>query len=125
MRRRTVAALALALALAASACWAGDETPVSDLGDATPTGASPQEVVQLLEFRFAIPLPVAAGEELVVIDSGDLPHTFTIREAGIDTGVVAPGEQATVTAPAEPGTYEVVCTLHPEQMRATLRVESG
>lgn len=111
-----------AVSLLVTSCVSTDETPVSDLGDATPTGTPASDAAEMNDFDFRVPEPLEPGQELVIVNTGDLPHTFTIEAQDIDTGIVAAGGEAAVTLPGEPGTYQVVCTLHRIQMRTTIEV---
>jgi plastocyanin len=62
---------------------------------------------------------VDEGATLSIDNTGKAPHTFTIDGAEAN---VAAGESATLDlANIAPGTYEVICTYHP-QMTAALRV---
>ncbi|MGH2768217.1 MAG: cupredoxin domain-containing protein [Candidatus Methylomirabilales bacterium] len=58
-------------------------------------------------------LSVPAGEEVTVElkNEGKAAHTFTVRELGVDTGIVAAGASKKVTLTAE-RTIPFVCTLH-------------
>lgn len=116
--RGTVVAVCL---LALVGCWSGDETPVSDLGDATPSSTPPLDAIQMLDFLYEVPDPLDAGGEITVANAGDVVHTFTIRGTDVDTGIVQPGGATTVTLP-EAGRYEAFCTVHPQQMRTTIEV---
>ncbi len=63
----------------------------------------------------------ASGATLTVKDTGAIPHTFTVKGTSIDVPVaVGETKQVPLTGLA-PGTYEVVCTLHP-QMKGALKV---
>jgi plastocyanin len=60
-------------------------------------------------------LHVRAGQSvaLSVTNAGEQLHTFTVPKLGIDTGPLQPAatENLIFTAPAERGTYEVLCTF--------------
>jgi plastocyanin len=103
-------------------------------GAATPAaGAAPGQAltVEGTEFAFApAELRVAAGEavSLAFRNAGTIPHTFTLPDAGADTGSVAAGAEAMLsfTAPSSPGEHEFLCTFggHAEAgMVGTLTVE--
>jgi len=83
------------------------------LATALPTGFDPAE------------LTAAAGEEVSVeiMNTGDMPHTFTIDEL-VDSGTVAAGESAMVTfTPSQAGELTFYCTIHTaEVMSGTLQV---
>jgi plastocyanin len=66
-------------------------------------------------------IDAAAGTVSVSLtNAGEIAHTFTIADLGVDE-TVEPGEEGTVEFDAEAGTYDVVCTFHPD-MEATLNV---
>lgn len=59
-------------------------------------------------------LSVPAGAEvtMTVDNTGELPHTFTIRELEVDTGTIAPGQSETVTFTAPSETTQFICVPH-------------
>ena len=66
-------------------------------------------------------IEAAAGASLELRNTGALPHTFTLPDTSVNVEV-ADGETSTVQLTGLPaGTYDVVCTLHP-QMKASLTV---
>ena len=68
-------------------------------------------------------LTVAPGEEIVLKNEGDVPHTATADDGEFDLGRVEPGSTSDAgTAPDEAGTYAFHCEIHPN-MKATLTVE--
>lgn len=67
------------------------------------------------------PLTVAPGQRVRVADGDDEPHTLTAADGSFDTGPFDKSDPGTFTAPSKPGTYEVVCKIHPS-MRGTLTV---
>jgi plastocyanin len=106
-------AIGVLLASLAPAC-ASKEVPCED-----PTSAT---TVQMLDDGYAPGCVQAAeGTTLTVENAGEAPHTFTVSgtalEAKADPGASAP---LAITDVA-PGTYVVLCTLHPD-MRAALKV---
>ena len=86
------------------------------------TPGPPDQVIQLQDFDFA-PSCIGApsGSRLALRNTGAAQHTFTIKDTPIDQ-TVDPGAGAEVSLTGlAPGTYPVVCTIHP-QMTATLVV---
>ncbi len=86
------------------------------------TPGPPVQVIQLQDFAFA-PSCIAApsGSHLTLQNTGSVPHTFTVHDTSIDQSVdVGAGAEVSFSGVA-PGTYSVVCTIHP-QMTATLVV---
>lgn len=112
-------ALVAVLAVAAG-CNNGEETTQP------PIDPTPDEGVfgiATIDNNFAPSrLEVPAGQEITVEvrNNGQNPHTFTIAELDVDTGILQAGETAevTFTVPDEP--MEIVCLVH-AQMRGTLQ----
>ncbi|MFI6080941.1 cupredoxin domain-containing protein [Streptomyces sp. NPDC051217] len=67
-------------------------------------------------------LTVAPGARITVVNDDSTTHTLTATKgASFDTGDIAPGKSATVTAPAKAGEFPWDCTIHPF-MKGTLTV---
>jgi plastocyanin len=118
MPRRKIVATAVAAALVAlPACGGGDEPPACEDPQATGT-------VTMADFSYEPNcIEAAPGDALEVVNEGQSPHTFTVESDGAEAEVdVAAGERGTLTVPdLAGGTYQVVCTYHP-QMEAALRI---
>jgi plastocyanin len=95
-------------------------------GGAGPAQASagPRELdVGVVDFGFEPKdASVAAGGTVKVTNRGKAPHTMTLDDVAADTGTIAPGSSADLTAPDAPGSYSYRCTVHPGQMRGVLVV---
>jgi plastocyanin len=65
---------------------------------------------------------VAAGGKVTVTNRGQAPHTMTLDDVQLDTGNIAPGASAELTAPDAPGSYSYRCAVHPARMRGVLVV---
>ncbi len=63
---------------------------------------------------------LSAGQAVMWMNAGNVPHTVTFEDAGIDSGRLSAGETFQHTFD-EAGAFEYVCTIHP-QMRGTLTV---
>ena len=118
MFRRTMGAVAAALALALPACGGGGGEP--------PACEDPQAdgTVTMADFSYEPGCVEAApGDSLEIVNEGQAPHTFTVESDGAEAEAdVAAGERATLTVPdLAAGTYRVICTYHP-QMEAALRI---
>jgi plastocyanin len=102
------------LACGGAVSCSGSKAPAS----CTPSG--PTQTVQLQDFAFSPTcIGAPAGMQLVLQNTGAAEHTFTINDTPIDQSV-DPGAGAEVQLTGlAPGTYPVICTLHP-QMTATL-----
>jgi plastocyanin len=94
----------------------------SDTPTAPPPPADP--VIVIRDFAFLIPLTVAPAAVITVRNDDSAPHTLTADDGGFDTGVISPGGTATITAPAEPGSYPLHCAIHPF-MTGALTVATG
>jgi plastocyanin len=95
-------------------------------GGAGPAQASagPRELdVGVVDFAFEPKdASVAAAGTVKVSNRGKAPHTMTLDDVDADTGTIAPGASADLTAPDAPGSYSYRCTVHPSQMRGVLVV---
>jgi plastocyanin len=101
----------LALSIASPAATASaQQTPssvavvVGDLADIGTWG-----------FTQTVPL----GQPITWTNLGQLPHTVTIPDTPLDSGMVPPGASATLFFDA-PGVYRYLCTLHPSMVGAVL-----
>jgi plastocyanin len=115
MRKRVALLLVLA-ALAVSACSGSDEPPEC-------TNPVDTTSVDMTDFDYAPDcIEVSAGETLSVSNSGDILHTFTVRDTDIDVRVDAASRgEVTIEGLAPGSVYEVVCTLH-SNMSAALKI---
>ena len=86
--------------------------------------AGPREVdVGAVDFGFEPNnASVAAGGQVTVTNKGQAPHTLTFDDVQLDTGNIAPGASADLTAPDVPGSYSYRCNVHPARMRGVLVV---
>ncbi|WP_406103475.1 cupredoxin family copper-binding protein [Streptomyces sp. NBC_01003] len=64
---------------------------------------------------------VSPGTKITVTNEDSATHTLTADDKSFDTGDLAQGKSATITAPSEPGSYSYTCTIHPN-MKGTLTV---
>jgi plastocyanin len=92
-------------------------------GPAQPS-AGPRELdVGAVDFAFEPKdASVAAGGRVTVSNRGQAPHTVTLDDVDLDTGNIAPGASAQLTAPDAPGSYSYRCAVHPGRMRGVLVV---
>ncbi|MGW7488291.1 cupredoxin domain-containing protein [Streptomyces sp. NPDC054786] len=59
-------------------------------------------------------LSVRPGARITVVNQDSTTHTVTATGAkAFDTGSIKPGRTVTFTAPAKPGRYPYLCTIHP------------
>ena len=111
---------AMVLVLGLAACGDDDDAESGDTDDEN-AGAGATIVAANIAFD-PTELSVAAGETITLRNEDDVEHSFTIDDPEVDAEAEG-GEEATVEAPDEPGTYDFHCRYHPEQMTGTLTVE--
>lgn len=77
---------------------------------------------RVVDFEIVLPdETVEVGDTVTWVNRSGQVHTVTDEAGAFDTGAIRAGDRATVTVTA-PGTYEVFCRIHPDQMRTTLEV---
>jgi len=129
LRRGAVLALA-AGGLLLGACGGDDEAADDTTGEPTEEGggegeepAGGGEVVDSITMAgFAFDpedATVEAGADIAVTNEDDATHNLT--GDGFTTDDISGGEEGSFTAPAEPGEFEIRCTIHP-QMTGTIVV---
>ena len=119
---RTAAAMILVVGLAA--CGDDDDSESGDTGSEATGTASAGSGATITAANIAFDpteLSVAAGETITLRNEDGVEHSFTIDDPEIDAEAEG-GEEATVDAPDEPGTYDFHCRYHPDQMTGTLTV---
>lgn len=71
-------------------------------------------------------VPLGSVVEIQVGNAGRSAHTFTLHDYGLDTGMMAPGEEKALKFRADkPGTFEIMCDApghYQAGMKATLEV---
>ena len=115
MQRVAAVGIAALLLVAGVGCSKGSAGTMCQ----DPTQAS---TVELKDFAYSpVCTAAASGAMLALSNTGSQPHSFTVK--GTDVNVMVPaGQHADAPLAGIPaGTYEVVCTLHP-QMVAALRI---
>jgi plastocyanin len=65
---------------------------------------------------------IAPGGKISFQNQGKAPHSLTLDDVQLDTGVVQPGASAELVAPTKPGTYSYHCTVHPGRMQGVVVV---
>lgn len=85
-----------------------------------PSDAAQAAEVSIVDFEFSpATIEVAVAQEITWTNEGEEPHTATFTD-GPDSGSLATGDEFT-HAFDEPGTYDYVCSFHP-QMTGTVEV---
>jgi plastocyanin len=78
---------------------------------AAPAGAAAGGTVRMAGLAFAPgTLTVARGSTVVFDNDDTAPHTVTARSGGVDSGVLDPGRQFSVTVS---GGFDYFCSIHP------------
>ena len=112
------------LVVGLAACGDDDDSESGGTGSGTTqseaTGAGAAITAANIAFD-PTELSVAAGETITLRNEDDVEHSFTIDDPEID-GEAEGGEEATVQAPDQPGTYDFHCRYHPDQMTGILTV---
>ena len=122
MRLHTTLATAVAAAAAAlllSGCGASDASRSSP--SAQPAAPSATGEGYLVKDYTFTPLTAAPGQTVRVLDGDDEPHTVTAEDGSFDTGPCDKTDPGSFTAPTAPGTYKIICRVHPS-MHGTLTV---
>ncbi|MEU6232318.1 cupredoxin domain-containing protein [Kitasatospora sp. NPDC047058] len=94
-------------------------------GTAATTAPATTLTVTIKDFLFhPDTLTVAPGAKITVTNEDSAEHTLTAVTPGkeFDTGLLATGKSATITAPSAPGSYPFHCEVHPN-MKGTLVVQ--
>lgn len=140
MKKICLFAAALCLVLtAATACGESSTTEERDTGTATMTG-SPTTTAQatgtaeetapasagaatiaIANMSFGEPITVPPGAQITIKNDDSAEHSVTSQTAGQFDVHVDGNQEATLTAPTEPGEYAFYCIYHPS-MKGTLIV---
>jgi len=94
---------------------------IADLPAATPNVAMVEGSPTAIN-TWGFATSVMAGQAVTWTNVGAQAHTATSAEGGWDTGMIAPGESATLALDT-PGTFAYVCTPHP-WMKSTVVVNA-
>jgi plastocyanin len=116
--RTSIVALAIACAVALSACGSSSHTnskaaPVTTAAPSSAPAASGHVEVAIKNYAFKpVDLTVKAGSKVTFANDDQTAHTATSKTSGVfDTGAIQPGKSATVTL-SKPGTYTYYCQFH-------------
>jgi len=104
---------------AGSTAEAGGKAPAPS-GDAVRS-----EKVEIADFAYdPDPVTIEAGGKVIWQNEDSVPHTATAEDGSFDTGTIEEGKLKSENF-KQPGTYEYVCSIHP-QMHGTVEVvEAG
>lgn len=91
-------------------------------GSASSGAAEGTTHVDIRNFLFEpAALTLRPGATVTVTNQDSTAHTLTADDKSFDTGTIAPGATATITAPQQSGPHAYICTIHPF-MHGTLTV---
>jgi plastocyanin len=124
-----LAAVALVAALATACGSNSSENSSETAGTASdssveksPTGVASGPTITIANMAFGQPLTVAPGSKVNLANNDTMEHSVTSDTAGAFDQDVEGNEEATMTAPSQPGEYPFHCSYHPN-MKGTLIVK--
>ncbi|MGV0645361.1 cupredoxin domain-containing protein [Mycolicibacterium sp. XJ2546] len=111
---------ALAVGCTQSATTEQDATGTAT-ATAPPATSAPASgpTITIADMSFGDPVTVAPGEQITVINEDSAEHSVTSETFDVH---VDGGQQVTLTAPTDPGEYDIYCVYHPS-MTGTLIVQ--
>ncbi|MEU9094969.1 cupredoxin domain-containing protein [Streptomyces sp. NPDC087901] len=116
-RARIAVVASVACATALAGCSGGGGGSSSSASPTLPTASRPAggALITIKDFAFhPAALTVAPGTKVTVINKDSATHTVTATSGkAFDTGQVKSGQTVTFDAPARPGSYPYICTIHP------------
>lgn len=96
----------------------GTETGASDSGDcANLTGEGATFTITISDFAFDPNcFTASASQGITIVNQDSADHTFTMTGTEIDVPIAAGGtfNGEPISGVVDPGTYDFLCTLHPE-----------
>jgi plastocyanin len=124
------------LAFGLSACGGGDDSETSTVtesaaeevapeptGKAVPPGgdAARAEKVEIVDFAYdPDPVTVQVGGKVTWLNQDAAPHTASAEDGSFDTGTLQEGKLKSESF-KQAGTYDYICTIHPD-MHGTVEV---
>ncbi|WP_225447050.1 cupredoxin domain-containing protein [Streptacidiphilus sp. PB12-B1b] len=117
--------LVFALAACSSGGTSGGSAAPATSGMSTAMASPGVSGTQIVISNFAytpMDLTVSPGQKVTVVNHDSTAHTLTAATGGaFDTGSIAPGASGSFTAPAKPGSYRYICSIH-QFMHGTVTV---
>jgi plastocyanin len=97
--------------------------PATSEVSTAPPGSAPAGApsVEIAGFEFGA-ARAAAGATVSVVNADAVAHTLSAGNGAFGTGVLDAGATGSFVVPSVPGTYEIVCQIHPT-MTGTLVVD--
>jgi plastocyanin len=103
-------------------CGGGTSGPAGGRGAGAVTTPGAPDTIVIDKFAYQpVPLTVARGARVTVINEDPVAHTLTAKDKSFDSGTIAGGERGHFTAPSKQGSYPYICAFH-EYMTGTLIV---
>src|SRR3954470_16962871 len=119
-------ASAALIATLATACGGSSGSQTAATASASSSEESPTAVagptLTIADMAFGQPLTVAPGSKINLANNDNMEHSVTSDTAGAFDQDVDGNEEATMTAPSQPGEYPFHCSYHPN-MKGTLVVK--
>jgi plastocyanin len=97
-------------------------SPTASEGKASAPAEAGAATITIASMNFGAPVTVSPGAEVSIKNNDSAEHSVTSDTAGKFDVDVEGNEEATLTAPSEPGEYAYHCTYHPS-MHGTLIVK--
>jgi plastocyanin len=127
--RLVAAALVLTLFVAATGCSKSSKSSASSSNESTTTQAPPINqgaLVKISEYDFSsADVTIKAGQSVEWRNDGGVAHTVTATSSNaFASASINPG-QTYVQTFNKPGTYQYVCSIHPDKMKGTIVVTAA
>jgi plastocyanin len=93
---------------------------------AAPSGDAVRSAkVEIEDFAYSPdPVTIEEGGKVIWVNRDSAPHTATAEDGSFDTGTLEEGKLKSESF-KEPGTYEYVCSIHPDMHGTVEVVEAG
>jgi len=113
LKRARFGALVATSVLLLAACG-GDDDPTVQPENGGGNGGDAIQVAMVDNSFAPSMLELPAGEEVTIAtpNNGQNPHSFTIDDPAVDTGVIDAGESTEVTFTVPEGETQYYCTVH-------------
>lgn len=90
------------------------ETTSGGAAEGTDDGTTTEATITIKDFAYGDPLTVEPSTEVTVVNEDSAPHNANDADGAFEQDLLQQGESATFTAPSEEGTYNLICTEHPQ-----------
>lgn len=104
-----------------AATEAGDDSSANGNAAAPSGNAVRSAKVEIVDFAYdPDPVTIEEGGKVIWLNKDSAPHTATAEDGSFDTGTLEEGKLKSESF-KQPGTYEYICSIHP-QMHGTVEV---